>query len=105
LVTFLSEIRQKTNLSTLIFSGYDWHEIQKMPKAGTLVPLIDVLIAGRYISNQRLAQGLIGSRNKTVHFFSNRYSQADLAAVPEAEVILNQNGEIVFSGINPIQWG
>jgi anaerobic ribonucleoside-triphosphate reductase activating protein len=104
LIDFLSEIRRKSNLSVLLFSGYDWQEIQRMPKTGLLVSLVDVLIAGRYISSRRLARGLIGSGNKTVHFFSNRYSQTDLDTVPEAEVILNKNGEIVFSGINPIHW-
>ena len=105
LIAFLAEFRRRTNLSVLLFSGYDWQEIQSMPKAGLLVSLVDVLISGRYISSQRLARGLMGSANKTAHFLSSRYSQADLAAVPEAEVILNQNGEIVFSGINPAQWG
>jgi anaerobic ribonucleoside-triphosphate reductase activating protein len=105
LIAFLSAVRRETSLSVLLFSGYDWQEIQSMPKAGLLVSLVDVLIAGRYIFSQRLAQGLIGSGNKTTHLLSRRYSLADLAAVPEAEVILNQNGEIVFSGINPIHWG
>ena len=102
LLAFLTEIRRTTDLSVLLFSGYDWAEINRMPKADSLLPLIDVIIAGRYIPNQRLARGLIGSSNKTVHFLTNRYSHADLTEVPEAEVILNQNGEIIFSGINPI---
>ena len=105
LIAFLTEIRKKSRLSVLLFSGYDWQEIQSMPKSGILVSLVDVFIAGRYISSQRLARGLMGSGNKTAHFLTNRYSKSDLAAVPEAEVILNQNGEIVFSGINPIHWG
>jgi len=105
LIALLTEIRRKTNLSVLIFSGYDWQEILSMPKAAVLFPLVDVLIAGRYVSSQRLARGLVGSSNKTTHFLSDRYVQADLAAVPQAEVILNQNGEIVFSGIDPIHWG
>lgn len=105
LISFISEIRRKTNLSVLVFSGYTWKEIQSMPKAGALISMVDVLITGRYVSSQRLARGLIGSRNKATHFLTNRYSQTDLDAVPEAEVILSQNGEIVFSGINPIKWG
>ncbi len=104
LLAFLTEIRRTTNLSVLLFSGYNWAEISQMPKMELLLPLIDVIIAGRYIPNQRLARGLIGSSNKTVHFLTNRYSHADLTEIPEAEVILNQNGEIIFSGINPIHW-
>ena len=101
LIAFLVDIRKKTNLSLLLFSGYTLQEIHKMPKAGFLISLVDVLITGRYISSQRLARGLIGSANKTAHFLSDRYSQSDLDAVPEAEVILNKNGDIIFSGIDP----
>lgn len=104
LLAFLETIRHESDLSVILFSGYTWDEIQRMPRHPQLLMLIDVLIAGRYDPAQRLAQGLVGSQNKTVHFLTERYSTADLAAVPEAEVILTQNGEIIFSGINPVRW-
>jgi anaerobic ribonucleoside-triphosphate reductase activating protein len=103
LVSFLTRIRAETHLSVILFSGYTWTEIQAMPQAKRLLPLVDVLLAGRYVAEQRVAHGLLGSGNKTIHFLSNRYTAADLEAVPEAEVILTQNGEIIYSGINPLQ--
>lgn len=104
LLPFLERIRQETQLSVVLFSGYTWGEIQQMPRAPRLLSAVDVLLAGRYDPNRRLARGLLGSGNKTVHFLNSRYTQADLDAVPEAEVILNDHGEIIFSGINPLQW-
>jgi anaerobic ribonucleoside-triphosphate reductase activating protein len=104
LLAFLETIRGASDLSVILFSGYTWGEIQRMPRHPQLLKLIDVLIAGRYDPAQRLAHGLIGSQNKTVHYLTERYTPADLAAVPEAEVILTQNGEIIFSGINPVRW-
>ena len=104
LLAFLARIRAASNLSSLLFSGFTWTEIQKMPQASRLLANIDVLIAGRYDGNQRVAHGLLGSQNKTVHFLTNRYAIIDLQAVPEAEVILTQNGEIIFTGINPAHW-
>ncbi len=104
LLAFLAQIRATSSLSCVLFSGYSWSEIQKMPQANRLLSVIDVLIAGRYLENQRLAQGLIGSQNKTVHFLTSRYTPADLQAVPEAEVILTKNGEIIYTGINPARW-
>ena len=65
---------------------------------------MDVLIAGRYAASQRLAHGLLGSANKTVHFLSGRYSPPDLQSIPEAEVLITPQGEIINSGIRPIQW-
>jgi anaerobic ribonucleoside-triphosphate reductase activating protein len=135
----LRRIRLETPLSTLLFSGFTWEEIQRMgrgkcggveerkserrkertirsgasslpllhsstPPAPEFLPYLDVLIAGRYDQEQRLAHGLRGSDNKTAHFFTGRYTPADLEAVPPAEVILGPDGEIVLSGIDPIRW-
>ena len=88
----------------LLFSGFSWEEIHRIPEAQTLLEHLDVLIAGRYLASRRLASGLIGSSNKTIHFLTNRYQMADLAPVPGAEVILNPNGEVILSGIDPLRW-
>jgi anaerobic ribonucleoside-triphosphate reductase activating protein len=105
LVDFLESLRSTCRLSVILFSGYTWLEIQHMPLSNRLLPLLDVLLAGRYSSAQRVARGLVGSNNKTVHFLSSLYSAADLDEIPEAEIILKTNGEIILSGINPIQFG
>ncbi len=97
-------VKEISNLSILLFSGFTWEEIRSIPGSGVLLASIDVLIAGRYLQSKRLASGLIGSANKTVHFLTNRYTIADLAPVPNAEVILDRSGNVVLSGIDPLRW-
>jgi anaerobic ribonucleoside-triphosphate reductase activating protein len=63
-----------------------------------------VLLAGRYDERLRLARGLMGSANKTAHFLTDRYGPKDLAAVPEAEVVITPSGEVVTTGIDPLEW-
>jgi len=104
LLTLLQRVRAETPLSILLFSGYTWEEIQRMPGSDALLANLDVLIAGRYDSTQRLASRLLGSANKTVHFLTDRYTMDDLNSVPETELIVNAKGEIVISGIDPIIW-
>lgn len=126
---FLRLIKSKSRLSVLLFTGFTWEEIQDSPSflqgelgraASTRLngdqPVggfneraawlkdVDVLIAGRYDSTRRLARGLIGSTNKTVHFLSHRYSQADLLETPDAEVILDGGGQVTLTGIRPVHW-
>lgn len=101
----LSRIHQQTKLTVLLFSGFSWEEIQLQPKAIRLLPYIDVLIAGRYVAERRLASGLIGSANKSVHFLSNRYTGADLLDIPQGEVLISPAGDVILSGIDPLQWG
>jgi len=63
---------------------------------------VDVLIAGRYRQEQRLARGLRGSANKTVHLLTNLYSLQDIARVPEAEAIVAPDGRVLLSGVDPL---
>jgi anaerobic ribonucleoside-triphosphate reductase activating protein len=97
-------VKDRSDLSILMFSGFTWDEIKRIPKAHPLLDYLDVLIAGRYLAGKRLASGLIGSSNKTIHFLTERYQLSDLAPVPGAEVILNPDGEIILSGIDPLRW-
>ncbi len=75
-----------------------------MPAGGRLLAYLDVLLAGRYRQEERLGRGLQGSANKTVHFLTSRYSSADLADIPEAELIIDPAGNLTLSGIDPLVW-
>ena len=88
----------------MVFSGYTLDEIRRIPGSQAFLEKIDVLIAGRYQADQRVASGLIGSANKTIHLLSSRYTISDLEAVPQAEIILSPEGEIILSGIDPLKW-
>jgi len=98
----LGLIKARSKLSTLVFTGFEWQEIQRLPGAAETLPLIDVLLAGRYLQDQRVAQGLLGSANKTVHYLSKRYSASDLAGIPEAEVVIKTDGSVISTGIDPL---
>jgi anaerobic ribonucleoside-triphosphate reductase activating protein len=100
LLALLRRVRRETPLSVLLFTGYTWEEV----RADALLACLDVLIAGRYDHSRRLAHGLRGSANKTVHFLTDRYAMGDLQPVPCAEVIITAEGEVVASGIDPIRW-
>ena len=104
LLEVLRCVRRETNLSVLLFTGFTWEEIGRFPEADELLACMDVLIAGRYDAARRQARGLLGSTNKTVHFLTDRYTAADLEAVPPAEVVITAEGEVLLSGIDPVQW-
>ncbi len=103
LLELLKRVKNETGLSTLVFTGFTWEEAARIPKIDEILPHTDVLLAGRYRSELRIASGLRGSSNKTVHFLSTQYNQVDLDQVPPAEVIIDPTGEIRFSGIEPLR--
>lgn len=104
LAKVLAELRARTHLSVLVFTGYEWQELQRIKGIATFLSYVDVVLAGRYKEEQRVARELIGSANKTVHLLTDRYSIKDLKEVPQAEVLLSPTGEIILSGIDPLTW-
>lgn len=102
LIRLMTLIKQQTTLSVLLFSGFSFAEITSMSCYAHLEGLLDVLIAGRFEQNNLARVGLIGSSNKTVHFFSDRYSAMDLEQVPLCEAVISADGEVVVTGIDPV---
>jgi anaerobic ribonucleoside-triphosphate reductase activating protein len=101
LISLCTQIRSETDLSIIIFTGFEWHEIERMPRFTDLAKRIDVLITGRYVQEKRLARSLLGSENKSIHLLSSRYRRSDFQEIPQAEIIINPGGEIVSTGIDP----
>ena len=103
LTKLLQDVRRTTSLSTLLFTGYTWDEIQPMPHINALLACVDVLIAGRYDATQPQGWGMLGSANQTVHLLTTRYTTDNIVVAPASEMIITEEGEIIVSGVNPVQ--
>ena len=103
LLALLRAVRRATELSVLVFSGYTLPEIERQPNGSPALEQIDVLIAGRYLPGSRLARGLLGSENQTVHLLTTRYRADEVASTPDAEVIIDPTGRVTLSGVNPLR--
>lgn len=90
-------------LSTLAFSGYTIDEIRALPHGPEALARLDVLIDGRYVSTERLAEGLRGSANQRIQLLTSRYSLADVEATPVAEIRIGPTGDVVLTGVNPLK--
>jgi anaerobic ribonucleoside-triphosphate reductase activating protein len=101
LLELVSEVRRRSKLSILVFSGYSRAEIEAMPSGRRLLGSIDVLIDGRYLAAQRLGRELRGSANQTVHLLTGRYAATDIERTPEAEIKIRADGSVVVTGVNP----
>ena len=73
-VVTLLEAARAAGLSTLLFTGLAWDEVQRLTLAPRIMACVDVLLAGRYVAARRVARGLLGSANKTVHLLSPRHT-------------------------------
>lgn len=99
LYALVSALRNRTELSILVFSGYTRGEILRMPLGEEILLRTDVLIAGRYLKKRHLGRRLLGSANQKIHLLSGRYSLRDFDRVPELEVQIDGRGGVVITGV------
>jgi anaerobic ribonucleoside-triphosphate reductase activating protein len=104
LLGLLEGIRENTQFSVLVFSGFSLAEIQRIPLGPSILSVIDVLIAGRFVQSLRLASGLRGSSNKAIHLLSDRYTLPEIESILPSEVLISADGEVTITGIDPLKW-
>ena len=92
-------VRRQVDLSVLLFTGFSWDEARALPGAEALLAALDVVIAGRYDHAHRLGRSLLGSANQTIHFLTDRHGPADFDDIPEAELFIGPDGQVVATGI------
>jgi len=99
-IVALLEQARAAGLSTLLFTRLTWEEVQRLALAPRILRCVDVMLAGRYVAEQRVAHGLLGSANQTVHLLSTRHTLEEISATPEAEAVILPDGRVVFSSIS-----
>jgi anaerobic ribonucleoside-triphosphate reductase activating protein len=102
LLQLLRAVRRETDLTSVVFSGFDRLEIERIPLGKAILREIDVLVAGRYRREQHLGVGLLGSSNQKIHLLSQRYTLADVENTPEGEIHIEPEGRILLTGIGGI---
>ncbi|WP_230396574.1 4Fe-4S cluster-binding domain-containing protein [Streptomyces blattellae] len=96
---FCGAVRARSGLSVIVLSGFSRAEIEADAARSAAVADADVVIAGRYNARLRLARGLRGSANKEYWLRTGRYTAGDLAAVPELEITVTDDGTLTFTGM------
>jgi anaerobic ribonucleoside-triphosphate reductase activating protein len=93
---------RRLGLSTLMFSGYTLDELRGHALGPAVLAHLDVLIDGRYRADLRQGHGLRGSENQQLRRLTDRHTEAELAATPEAEVHIGRDGTIALTGVAPL---
>jgi anaerobic ribonucleoside-triphosphate reductase activating protein len=94
-------LRERFSPSLLVFSGYTLEEIRSRPLGREILESVDVLIDGRYAGRRRLGRALRGSSNKRIQLLSDRHTMEEIEAAPEAEIMVDPQGRIAITGIDP----
>lgn len=100
---FLEKLSEAApHLSVLLFTGFGVSDLLAMPVFPQLCASVDVVLAGRYVQEQRHTdRGLMGLPGKVAWFLSDRYTEDDLRQVPLSEVVVH-GGEVLSTGVRPV---
>jgi len=101
ITALLCRVRRQTSLTVIVFTGYTWDEVQCMPNARQLLPLVDLLLTGRYRPGMGREARFCGWRGKRLHLLTDRYGATDLKLVPSTEILITSEGNVIVSGIDP----
>jgi len=100
LIHLLSIIKEKTNLSVLLFSGKTLAQIQVLKNGPELLSLTDVLVDGTYDENLANPQGVWpASTNQRIILLTSRYLESDFEGIPSQEIFIGPTGEIIETGL------
>ena len=108
LLWLIQRIKAETSLSVVLFTNLTLNELYQQGYAAILAT-IDVLFA-QYTTEkppdqlvQTTAHHIPTIPNKNLYLLTNRYTLADMHAVPDAEVIITRDGNVISSGNTPVQ--
>ena len=94
---------EKTTLSTVLFTGYEWQEALSIDQGPEILAKVDAVVSGRYDQNaHRVNRALVGSGNQRLHLVSSRYRLSDFDAVPPTELVIDSEGRTTITGIDPL---
>jgi anaerobic ribonucleoside-triphosphate reductase activating protein len=96
---FCAELKARSELGIIVLTGFTRAEIERDPVKLTAVADVDMVIAGRYNAARHIGTGLRGSANKVYWALTGRYQSADFMGVPEAEVVIGQDGTVMVTGM------
>ena len=107
LIDFLDALHATSDKGVMLFTGYHFDAVQRMPQRLAAVQRCDLVVAGPYLKNlPDRERRWIGSRNQTIHFITERYAALkDYWERQRNEVEIHiRDGEFIING-TPIEIG
>jgi anaerobic ribonucleoside-triphosphate reductase activating protein len=100
-IEFFKRVREATDLSVLLYTGYTLEEIKELECGDEFLGLIDILVDGPYVKELRCDTGFLPSSNQRILILSERYAAKDIEVPGEFEIHIHPDGHIVMTGLPP----
>lgn len=100
-VTEISKAVQSFGLSVIVFTGYEYKDLEHNLDFQELIKYVDILIDGRYEQDKTdYSRAWVGSSNQNYYFLTNRYDKSVITEYKnKIEVRINPNNSVVLTGM------
>ncbi len=100
-VTEISKAVQSFGLSVIVFTGYEYKDLEHRADFQELIKYVDILIDGRYEQDKTdYSRAWVGSSNQNYYFLTDRYNKSVITECKnKIEVRINPNNSVVLTGM------
>lgn len=100
-VTEISKAAQELGLSVILFTGYEFKNIENNKDFQELVRYVDILIDGKYESDKTdYSRTWVGSSNQNYYFLTDRYNESVIKECKnKIEVRISPDNKIIMTGM------
>ena len=100
-VTEISKAVQKLGLSVIVFTGYEFKDLESNVDFKELAKYTDILIDGRYEQDKTdYSRAWVCSSNQNYYFLTNRYNESVIYENKnKIEVRISPDNEVVLTGM------
>lgn len=100
-VTEISKAVQSFGLSVIVFTGYEYKDLEQRADFQELIKYVDILIDGRYEQDKTdYSRPWVGSSNQNYYFLSDRYNESAIKECKnKIEVRISPDNKVVLTGM------
>lgn len=100
-VTKISKAVQEFGLSVIVFTGYNYNELEKRMDFQELAKYTDILIDGKYEQDKTdYSRAWVGSSNQNYYFLSDRYDESVIYENKnKIEIRISPDSDVVMTGM------
>ena len=100
-VAKISKAVQQLGLSVIVFTGYEYKDLESNKDFQELIKYVDILIDGKYEQDKTdYSRAWVGSSNQNYYFLTDRYNESVITEYKnKIEVRINSDNKIIMSGM------
>ncbi len=103
LLRLLKTAKDDYDLSTVVYTGFTYEQLENSTLCRTIFQYTDVLIDGRFEeANKEPTLLARGSTNQRLLFLSSRYNEGDFIMQGKAELIIGADGAVTHTGFSKV---